>query len=213
MRRRWFTFIEIMIAITVFSIGVLAVLRLVTSNLVTMDKTETRTVATFLAKEWLELVYNVRDANIQKSLPRNCVLAPTFDVDLYGQSDSDKACERYFSSGIDDHHVLSLGFSLSWYFFTAHAPLLPSFAENFNIFKLQQMTWIVGDTQISRYGQWNQSVTWSHSTFSRYILFKPLVDAGKTLPIQDVLKVESHVLYVKWATTGEIILESIIGKH
>jgi prepilin-type N-terminal cleavage/methylation domain-containing protein len=51
MNKKAFTFIEIMIAITVFSIGVLAVLRLVTSNLVTMDKTETRTVATFLAKE------------------------------------------------------------------------------------------------------------------------------------------------------------------
>jgi hypothetical protein len=189
----------------------LAVLRLVTSNLVTMDKTETRTVATFLAKEWLELVYNTRDANIQKWLPWNCVLASTFAVDLYGQSDSDKACERYFSSGVDDHHVFSIGFALSWYFFTAHAPLLPSFAENFNVFALQQMTWIVDDKEISRYGQWNPSDTWS--TFSRYILFKPLVDAGKTLPIQDVLKVESHVLYVKWTTTGEIILESIIGKH
>ncbi|MEI8090964.1 MAG: prepilin-type N-terminal cleavage/methylation domain-containing protein [bacterium] len=48
---RAFTFIEIMIAIAVFSIGVLAVLRLVTQNLVSMDKTGTRTVATFLAKE------------------------------------------------------------------------------------------------------------------------------------------------------------------
>ena len=55
-----------MIAITVFAIGVLAVLRLLTSNLVTMDKTENRTIATFLAKESLEMVYNMRDTNVQK---------------------------------------------------------------------------------------------------------------------------------------------------
>jgi prepilin-type N-terminal cleavage/methylation domain-containing protein len=46
-----FTFIEVIIAITVFSIGVLAVLRLITQNLVILDVTEARTTATFLAKE------------------------------------------------------------------------------------------------------------------------------------------------------------------
>jgi len=46
-----FTFIEIMIAIVIFSIGILAVLRLVTANLGTMDENNTRIQATFLAKE------------------------------------------------------------------------------------------------------------------------------------------------------------------
>jgi prepilin-type N-terminal cleavage/methylation domain-containing protein len=46
-----FTFIEVIIAITVFAIGVLAVLRLITQNLVTLDNTQMRTTATFLAKE------------------------------------------------------------------------------------------------------------------------------------------------------------------
>ena len=55
-----------MIAITVFAIGVLAVLRLLTSNLVMMDKTENRTIATFLAKEGIEMVYSIRDSNLQK---------------------------------------------------------------------------------------------------------------------------------------------------
>jgi len=46
-----FTFIEVIIAISVFAIGVLAVLRLITQNLVTLDATQSRTMATFLAKE------------------------------------------------------------------------------------------------------------------------------------------------------------------
>ena len=46
-----FTLIEVMIAIAVFAIGVIAVLRLITQNLVTLDLTQSRTTATFLAKE------------------------------------------------------------------------------------------------------------------------------------------------------------------
>ena len=46
-----FTLIEVIIAITVFAIGVLAVLRLIVQNLVTLDNTQMRTTATFLAKE------------------------------------------------------------------------------------------------------------------------------------------------------------------
>jgi prepilin-type N-terminal cleavage/methylation domain-containing protein len=46
-----FTFIEVMVAIVVFSIGILAVLKLVTNNLETMDKNNVRVQATLLAKE------------------------------------------------------------------------------------------------------------------------------------------------------------------
>ena len=46
-----FTLIEVIIAITVFAIGVLAVLRLITQNLVAVDANQLRTTATFLAKE------------------------------------------------------------------------------------------------------------------------------------------------------------------
>jgi len=61
-----FTFIEVIIAITVFAIGVLAVLRLITQTLVTLDITQSGTTAAFLAKEGMELVYNMRDSNIAK---------------------------------------------------------------------------------------------------------------------------------------------------
>jgi prepilin-type N-terminal cleavage/methylation domain-containing protein len=50
-KRSAFTLIEVIIAIAVFAIGVLAVLRLITQNLATLDITEARTTATFLAKE------------------------------------------------------------------------------------------------------------------------------------------------------------------
>lgn len=218
MNKRWFTFIEIMIAITVFAIGVLAVLRLLTSNLVTMDKTENRTVATFLAKEWLEMVYNIRDANIQKWLPRNCLLADKIEVDSSIWFGSDplslvKACEWYFSSGAGDGNVLSLGFLQTGYFFAEHKLLDKNFLQNFSTFALLQMTWMVGDKVISRYAPYQWTETWDIQLFGRYILFTGVVDGSTVLPLSDILKVESHVLFVKWWMTGEIVLESLIWKN
>jgi prepilin-type N-terminal cleavage/methylation domain-containing protein len=64
LKKRGFTFIEVMIVIAVFSIGVLAVLRLVIYNMSAVKTLETRTTATFLAKEGIELAYNLRDSNL-----------------------------------------------------------------------------------------------------------------------------------------------------
>lgn len=213
MNKRWFTFIEIMIAITVFAIGVLAVLRLLTSNLVTMDKTENRTVATFLAKEWLEMVYNIRDANIEKWLPRNCLLTTQVLTDQFAEIDPDNACEWYFSSGARDGNVLSLGFLQTGYFFAEHKPLDENFSKNFSMFGLIQMATMHWDDVISRYAPRQGTETWDIQLFGRYILFTGVVDGSTVLPLSDILKVESHVLFMKWWTTGEIVLESLIWKN
>lgn len=113
-----------MIAITVFSIGVLAVMRVITQNISSMDKVEARTTATFLAKEGLELVYNMRESNLEKSLPRNCVLTDqNLFVDNYTRQtegnvssftwevDAKAACSWYFSSGAIDHQLLLVSFA------------------------------------------------------------------------------------------------------
>jgi len=97
-RKSAFTLIEVMIAITVFAIGVLAVLRLITQNLVTLDITQSRTTATFLAKEGIELVYNMRDSNLQKSLPWDCVLVPDLLTGDFGAVAPENVCAWHFSS-------------------------------------------------------------------------------------------------------------------
>ena len=62
-----FTLIETMIAIMVFSIGVLAVLRVLAWDLSLMDHTDMKLQSTVFWKEGLELLYNVRDSNFEKS--------------------------------------------------------------------------------------------------------------------------------------------------
>ena len=65
MKRKFaFTLIEILIAISVFAIGILAVLRVLTGNLSTLDTANIKLQATVLAKEGIELLYNVRDSNL-----------------------------------------------------------------------------------------------------------------------------------------------------
>jgi type II secretion system protein I len=61
-----FTLLEILICLAVFSIGVFAVLRLVLSHMRMVERIQTRTVATFLAKEGLELAYARRNAHLQE---------------------------------------------------------------------------------------------------------------------------------------------------
>lgn len=65
-KKSGFTFIEVLIAIAVFSIGVLAVLSLVMRNLDTIDKVQTKISSTLLAKEGIEIAYNIRNSNNQK---------------------------------------------------------------------------------------------------------------------------------------------------
>jgi len=206
-----------MIAITVFAIGVLAVLRLLTSNLVTVDKTETRTIATFLAKEWLDLVYNIRDANIQKGLPWDCLLSDDIAVDTSIWISQDpfalvQACRWHFASGFADAHALALGFSLSGYFFAQEFALSQHFAENFVRFALYALTGL-DTSSVSWYAHAPTPIPSTAHVFARYIVFTGVSVWSERLPLQDVLKVESHVLFSKWASTWEIILESFIWKQ
>jgi hypothetical protein len=45
------------------------------------------------------------------------------------------------------------------------------------------------------------------------MLFKPVKENSEKLPTDKILKIESHVLYMKWAYTGEVIFESFIWNY
>ena len=211
-KKSWFTFIEVIVAITVFAIGVLAVLRLITQNLVTLDITQSRTTATFLAKEWIELVYNMRDSNIAKWLQWNCVLKKDFATGDWNEIDPNTVCEWNFSSWSEDNNVLQISFDPEWYTYTSPANAGTNFAELWTGNRLYYMSWDVWWRQIFRYS--SRPVQWQEPTFfSRYILFTGVREWDNILPRDSILKVESHVLYNKWSKTWEVVLESFIWNH
>ena len=68
-----FTLIETLIVIIVFCIGILVVLQWLSQTLRNKDYANTQIKSAFFAREWIELLFNLRDANYHKELPWNCI--------------------------------------------------------------------------------------------------------------------------------------------
>ena len=111
-RKLWLTLIETLVAITVFSIGAFAVLRVLTWNLWIMDRTNMKLQSTVLAKEWLELLYNVRDSNLDKWLPWNCIMDKGIynlnqvnlnsNIAYYGWDPKNYICKWFFGENLNN---------------------------------------------------------------------------------------------------------------
>lgn len=220
-KKFWFTLIEMLIAITVFAIGVLAVLRILTWNLSIMDHTDMKLQSTVLAKEWLELLYNVRDSNLEKGLPWNCVLNPeVYDWRMSDEWDGDiesKICTGYFGSGNFDE-VLQLSFDRENYYYQKLTGYSEDFDTLFESNKLCMYTWDIGqDIGMSWYSYCSED-GWEPTFFARYISFTWINLSGyqeslEVLPMDKILKVESHVLYKKGHKTWDLVFESFIWNY
>lgn len=72
------TLVEVIIAIVVFGVGILSILKILGNNILIIQHTKLKTQATMLAKEGIEIMYNLRDSNVDRSFERNCIkLVPT----------------------------------------------------------------------------------------------------------------------------------------
>lgn len=211
-----FTFIEIMITIVIFSVGVLAVLSLVTNNLKSMDSNNLRLQATLLAKEWMELVYNLRDSNVEKQLSWNCLMNPDMyswnseelanKIWRWNQSDFETViCKWYF--GPDNYLKVSFDpFVYTYYELSEKKNDFFSNYENNQLYLFQDASGLpwYGHSLVS---------SWEKTNFARYISFMPVKEWDNILPQDKIMKVESRVLYLKWATTWEVVFESFIWNY
>ena len=66
------TLIEIIIALFVFAVGILAVVRVITTNIGIIDTMKVKIQAQSLAKEGIDLVFNIRDTNLERGVDRRC---------------------------------------------------------------------------------------------------------------------------------------------
>jgi len=215
-----FTFIEMMIAISVFSIGIIVVLQLIIKNLTVVDTAKLRTAGTLIAKEWIELVYNMRDANLDKWLEWNCV----FDNELFNTAQENLKigqwiCDSYFASGRGNNQVLQLSYDTNQYIYRKRVNKDKTFLENFEKNKLYISSGSFGSEEkkftLNLYSHTSPNKIEDNIPlfYARYIVLKPITENDKQLPTDKILKVESHVLMKKWWYTGEVILESFIGNY
>ena len=215
--KKWFTFIEMMIAIAVFSIGILVVLQMIIHNLTVVDTAKLKTTGTLIAQEGIELVYNLRDANLDKGIARNCLP----NNELFQQTQAtlgfdEDVCDSYFSSGWEDGQVLQVSYDPEQYIFRQWVDLSDVFLENFDTNELSTRTGLGHEFNLAAYRhitaeERNPSI--DPSFYARYIVIKPVVEHGTQIDPNTLLKIESHVLMRKWGYTWEVVLESLMGNY
>jgi|GEM_PF-2975658 len=66
----------------------------------------------------MELVYNMRDSNLAKSLPWDCLLATDLTANDFAVVDEQKVCSWYFASGTEDNQILQISFDSGVYMYT-----------------------------------------------------------------------------------------------
>lgn len=206
-QKKAFTLVEMLIAIVVFSVGVLAVLNLITDNLWIMSRLDLKNQSNFLGKEWMELVFNMRDSNLEKKLPWNCILSDdAINNETMQYLREDNICRGYFGSW--DINIFSVSFDPDQY------SLVSNFSkevEDFDtMFQKYRIYYNTGDA-FAWYGEKSENA--EETFFARYLLFKPIIEWENILPTNKILKLESHILYQKWSRTGEYIFESFIWNH
>ncbi len=212
-----FTLVETMIVIVVFCIWILVVLQWLSQTLRNKDYANTQIKSAFFAREWIELLFNLRDANYHKELPWNCIFDDKYEgkkvmeLDANWNEKNNDACIWYLWSWTDTVLKVSI-WSGSEYIRVETATLNGDFEQNLSWFQIYLHSWnaLNGETWFRYDYVWNEDEkTW----FARYLLITWVVDNGKLLSKDKILKVESHVLYQRWAITWEKVMETFIGNY
>lgn len=190
--------VEVMIAIYIFGVGILVILRMLVSNISRLYDIKIKDTAVSLAKESMDIIYHMRDSNMEKGMSRDCASV------VY--------------SGWSWICAYSLLSSASWSFFTVSWTVT-------GLYTLDQLV-STGDAQVSLYYHTGElyalswtSYTWfrynhdasngQETYFSRWIEVYP-VDVYSSYTWY-VLRVRSVVEYMKWSRSRQVFLESIIG--
>lgn len=192
MQKKWFTLIEIMIVLLVFSVWVLAVLRLILHNINTMWELDAKATATLLAKEWLEMAYNTRDSNRISSLPRDCISNKDYNPNL----ETDDFCKGYFLDNKWFRTIETKDNSVQ------RKSIENSIIEEWKLFIKSDL-----------YLNYTHEITDQPSIYSRYIYFTGVKDNEKIINTWYLLKIESHTIYTRWNRTWEVILEWFIWNY
>ncbi len=213
-----FTLVETLIVIVVFCIGILVVLQWLSQTLRNKDYADIQIKSAFLAREWIELMFNLRDANYHKELPWNCI---------FGYNNNPGTIQLD-----EDWEETNNPFCKKWYFWTWNARILKVWMWTGKEYIRVETGSLDGDfdTLFSGYQiyfhTWNivEWITWylydhawnddERTWFARYLLITWVVaEDGNAVDTDKLLKIESHVLYKKWYLTGEKVMETFMWNY
>jgi type II secretory pathway pseudopilin PulG len=178
------TLIEVLITIVVFSVGILTILSIITGSLSLWSRSRNRTTATMLAKEWIEMMYSIRDTNLDKAQKWWCIPPINTNVCAYD-------LVNWSYTFIIDRD--SDGIAIS----------VPATFD-------KRRLYINSSNGVMTY---THSGTSTPSSFYRYLTIKSTVGMpGDTTVIDaNMKKIISTVEYMQLWWTGKVELESFIG--
>jgi len=208
-----FTLIETLIVIIIFSVGILAVLHWLTQTLRNKDYADIQIKSAFFAREWIELIFNLRDANYHKELPWNCIFDKNeFISDKEYEENENPFCKWYFWSG--DNNILKIWmWNKKEYIHIETGSLDNDFDKNFSGYQIYFHSWdALNDSTGYLYN--HDANGWDWTRFARYLLITWVVDEdGIAVDRDKLIKIESHVLYKKWYLTGEKVMETFMWNY
>lgn len=208
-----FTLLETLIVIMVFCIGILVVLNGLSQTLRNKDYANTQIKSAFFAREWIELVFNLRDANYHKELPWNCIYnystdGITITLDENGIEIDNSACNWY----LERWTILKISM---W---SNNEYIHVETSDN-----MQTFTWMFEDYQIYVHTWWLYGMTWFYydytwedyekTWFARYLVVTWVDNWWHIIDGKKLLKIESHVLYQRWSITWEKVMETFIWNY
>ena len=208
-----FTLLETLIVIMVFCVGILVVVHGLSQTLRNKEYANTQIKSAFFAREWIEMVFNLRDANYHKKLPWNCIFTSIDHLKEEYEVDENPFCDNYLWSW--DLQVLKISmWSGDQYIHVETSGDIQDFTWMFEAYQIYVHTWLLNNNTwfYYDYDSENGERTW----FARYLVITWVVyNENDNHPIdkQKLLKIESHVLYKRWTLTWEKVMETFIWNY
>ncbi len=200
-----FTLIETLIVIIVFCIGILTVLYGMSQTLRNQNYAKTQIQSAFFAREWIELVFNLRDANYHKEIAWNCIPEEWYDEEWWCRENlsNDKILKLSIWDGVEYINVETPDFTI-W-----NLEDSDDFDKTFDEFQIYKH--VDDDSFVYNHTECEEGEIWCEATwFARYITIKSVEWVNRD---DNLLKIESHVLYRRWGLQWEKVMETFIGNY
>ena len=204
-RIKAFTLIEVIFTIVIFCVGILTVLFWLSQTLRNKDYANTQIKSAFFAREWIELMFNLRDANYHKKLEWNCIFKRKTWPIILNNEDDNPFCDGKF----EEWTVLKISI-WTWdeYVHVEKWNAISDFDTAFKEYQIYSHTWMT-NWFVYDYEKNNGEETW----FARYLVITWVANWSEIIDKKKLLKIESHVLYQRWALTWEKVMETFIGNY
>lgn len=199
MRLKWFTVVELVVSLYIFGIAILLLLTILIDNVAIWKEVELQTQANMLAKEWIEIVYNIRDSN-----------------NLKYQKWSTMSWTYFWSWGSFYKVAINMWWDDTNPYFIEDISSNPQKDE----IMMYQHTWLVKNTVWVPIwtGFWyDYNSGWKESWFTRYISFSWVyLEPEWNIVWDEILKISSVVWYnsrlkVWLSSTWTVVMESFIS--